>query len=61
MKRLTLFRLGFFGAADKWRRSSPIPKICHTYPIMMKYDAVILYLKKIQKIYESCDTNLEFC
>ena len=32
--------MGFFGAAHK---------ICHTYPITMKLDAVILYPKKIQK------------
>ena len=39
----------------------PLPKICHTYPTMMKLDTVIPYLKKIQKIYESRDTPLEFC
>ena len=38
-----------------------LPKICHTYPAMMKLGAVIHYLKKIQKIYESCGTPLEFC
>ena len=31
----------------------PLPKICHTYPTMMKLDTVILYLRKIQKIYKS--------
>ena len=39
----------------------PLPKICHTYPIMMKLGTVIPYLKKIQKIYESRDTPLDFC
>ena len=34
----------------------PLPKICHTYPTMMKLGTVIPYLKKIQKIYESRDT-----
>ena len=32
-----------------------------TYPTMMKLATVLLYLKKIQKIYKSCDTLLEFC
>ena len=35
-------------------------KICHTYPTMMKRGTVIPYPKKIQKIYESRDTPLEF-
>ena len=34
----------------------PLPKICHTYPAMMKLGTVIPYLKKIQKIYEARDT-----
>ena len=38
----------------------PPPKICHKYPTMMKLGTVIRYLKKIQKIYESRDTLLEF-
>ena len=38
-----------------------LPKICHTYPIMMNLGAVIPYLKKIQNIYKSRDTPLEFC
>ena len=33
----------------------PLPKICHTYPTMMKLGTVIPYLKKIQKMYESYD------
>ena len=37
---------------------SPVPKICLTYPTMMKLGTVIPYLKKIQKIYESHDTSL---
>ena len=39
----------------------PLPKICHTYPTMMKLGTVIPYLKKIQEIYESRDTPPEFC
>ena len=62
---LALFRMGFFGAAHLWvgggQKDSPLPKICHTYPTMMKLRIVILYLKKIQKLYKSRDTPLEFC
>ena len=61
---LTLFRMGIFGAAHGWERGAkkaPLPKICHTYPTMMKLGTVIPYPKKIQKIYESCDTPFEFC
>ena len=60
---LTLFRMGFFGAAHKW--GGPfcplLPKIRHTYPAMMKLGTVIPYLWKIQKMYKSRDTSLEFC
>ena len=49
--------MGFFGAAHGWG----IPKICHTYPTMMKLGTVIPYPKKSQKINESRDTPLEFC
>ena len=45
------------GAAKR----TSLPKICHTYPAMMKFGAIIPYLKKIQKIYESRNTRLEFC
>ena len=38
----------------------PLSKICHTYPTMMKLGRVIPYPKKVQKIYESRDTTLEF-
>ena len=37
------------------------PKIYHTYPKTMKLDTVIPYLRKIQKIYKSPNTFLEFC
>ena len=55
--------MGFFGAAYGWGWAflAPLPKICHTYPTMMKLGTVIPYPKKIQKIYESRDTPLEFC
>ena len=42
-------------------KKAPLPKICHTYPIMMKLGTVIPYLKKIQKIYESRDAPPDFC
>ena len=61
---LTLFMTEFFGATQGWGEGGPkvlLPKICHTYPVMMKLGTVIIYQKKIQKIYESCDTALEFC
>ena len=59
---LTLFRMGFFGAAHEWGgpKKPPLPKICHTHPTMMKLGTVIPYLKKFQKLYESRETPLEF-
>ena len=54
--------MGIFGAAHGWgRQKGPFPKICHTYPIIMKLGTVIPYLKAIEKIYESRDTPPEFC
>ena len=56
--------MGFFGAAHGWwgaKKAPPLLKICHTYPTMMKLGTVISYLKKIQEIYKSRDTVLEFC
>ena len=63
---LSLFRMDFFWAAHGRRgggggQKDPLPKICHTYPTIMKLGTVIPYLKKIQKLYESRDTLLEFC
>ena len=54
--------MGFFGAAHGWGEAKrpPLPKICLTYPAMMKLGTVTPYPKKIQKIYESRDTPLEF-
>ena len=37
-------------------KKAPLPKICHTYPTIMKLGTVIPYLKKIQKICESRNT-----
>ena len=39
----------------------PLPKICHTYPAMMKLGTVTPYLRKIQNIYKSSDTPYELC
>ena len=46
---------------DGGTKRPPLTKICHTYPTIMKLDAVIPYLEKIQKIYESHDTLPGFC
>ena len=47
---LTLFKIGYFGAAHgEGQKDLPLPKICHTYPKMIKLGTVIPYLKKIQK------------
>ena len=42
---LTLFRMGFFGAAHKWgggQKGPPLPKICRKYPTMMKQQSYTL-------------------
>ena len=50
------------GAAHGWGdKKVLIPKICYTYPAMMKLGIVTLYLKKIQRIYELRGTHPEFC
>ena len=48
---LTLFRMGFFGAAHGWQTSAT----------MIKLGTVIPCLRKIQKMYKPRDTSLEFC
>ena len=55
--------MGLFGAAlGCWGPKRPdLPKICRTYPTMMELGTFIPYLKKIQKIYKSRDTPIEFC
>ena len=62
---LTVFRMGLFRAAHGWgviKMPSPhLPKICHTYPTMIKLGIVITYLRKTPKIYESRDTPFQFC
>ena len=42
--------MGIFGAAHGWgSQKAPLPKICHTYPKMMKLGTVIPYLRKVPK------------
>ena len=59
--------MGILRAAYGWRaggrraKGSPLPKIYHIYDAMMKLVTVILYLKKIQNIYETHDTALKLC
>ena len=48
------------GGEGRGKKAS-LPKICHTYPTMMKLGTVIPYPKKILKIYESRDTPISFC
>ena len=41
-----------FGNSHEWGRGqkgAPFPKICHTYPTMMKRGTLIPHLKKIQQ------------
>ena len=56
--------MGFFEAAHGWGRGgvakSPPSLKSATHPTMMKLGTVIPYPKKIQKMYESRDTPLEF-
>ena len=60
--------MGFSGTAHRGRgggggavKGLSLPKICHTYPTIMKLGTIIPYQKKVQKMYESCDTLLQFC
>ena len=50
--------MGFVGAAREWKRGGGeggggkkalLPKICYSYPAMMKLNTVIPYLKMIQR------------
>ena len=56
--------MGIFGAAHGWggegSKKAPLPKICDTYPAMMKLGIIIPYLEKIQKKIESGDTPSKF-
>ena len=55
--------MGFFEVAHGWGqggKKDPFPKICHTYPRMMKLGTVIPYPKKIKKNMNDV-TPREFC
>ena len=58
---LTLFRMDFDCSQIGGSKKATLPKIYHTYPAMIKLGTVILFLKKISKIYESHDALLVFC
>ena len=54
--------MGRFGAVHGWGpKSSPVPKICHTYPNAMKLGTVIPNLKTIRKMCKRRDTIFDFC
>ena len=60
---LTQFTTCLFRATHGWGRvgtKARLPKICHTFPTMMKLGTVKPYVRKIQKIYNSHDTPLSF-
>ena len=67
--QLSLFRMGVFQTVHEWGwqkigeggQKGNLSLKPDTYPTMMKLATVLLDLKKIQKIYKSCDTLLEFC
>ena len=59
MCKLTLFRMGFFGLLTDGvggAKRPSLPKVCQTYPTVVKLGTVIRYLKKFQKLDESDDT-----
>ena len=53
--------MGLLEATHGWGKNSPLPKICHTYPTVIKLGTIIPYLKRFQKIYKSRDAPLEIC
>ena len=54
MLKIRKLTKNFIGGGQK----SPLPKICHAYPTMMKLGTVIPYLKKTEKIHESSNIFL---
>ena len=48
-------RMGEDGGGG-WQKGPPLPKICYTFPTMMKLGTLIPYLEKIENIYKSRDT-----
>ena len=61
---LTLLMMGLFFRGCSWiggTKKAPLPKICLTYHTIVILGTVIPHPKKIQKIYKSRDTALQFC
>ena len=58
---LTIFKMGLFGLLTDQGAKMPTSIKSHTYPKMMKLGTVIPYLTKIQNIYKSRDTPINFC
>ena len=55
--------MGIFGAAHRLvegggAKMIPLPKIFHTYSTMMKFGTAIRQIKKIQKVFGSCEIPL---
>ena len=48
----------FWDCSRMWRQKGSLPNTCHKFPTMMKLGAVIPYLRKFQKAYNSRDTPL---
>ena len=59
---LILFRMGFLGAAHGWESKKAKSKISKNLSHILQWWnlAIIPYLKKIQKLYKSHDTPLDF-
>ena len=49
------------GGGGEGGQKAPLPKICHTFPKMMKIGTVTPNRKKIQQIFESSGAPFEFC
>ena len=61
---LTLFRTSFFRLltdGEGAKKTPHLPKICHTYPTMMKLGGNYTLPKEETKNYDPHDTPLEFC
>ena len=57
-------QMGFWGAAHKCvcggrGQKSPFPKICHTYPTMMKLGTVIPFHRKLANFVKSRNTDID--
>ena len=59
--RLTLFTMGLFGVAHCSQMGGRLPSLKSVTHILHWWNLAQSYLKKIQKIYKSRDTILEFC